>query len=1220
MAQEVPPRKLSMSPQRRIERGLRLDTLDLEAAPLGQRVFEYLDKDHNGTISAADIFAEFDQCGLRHDDPRIAPLCSHLEAHPDLVMDFETFQSTTKDCAETIEKCFGGQLCIPKFNAFRSDVEGLFDETCAKSGLTARTAKATFAVSLCTVDGQRHVMGTSPQPGAIEFCLEECCKPILYSMAMETHTDIDEYISHEPSGLGAHAMALQTKKEKKRPHNPLMNTGALVSCALLLDDNSAVDTKFNGFLGRVNTLFSRDSTPSSSPSVSSMEEATYASINKSIAYMLDAAHCFPPKTNIDDVLGLFFRSCAARCTVDELSVFAATLANGGVHPISGDRVMQPQTVHHCLSVMYSCGLGTYSGEWAFHVGMPALSSLGGAMIVVVPGVMGFSSYSPPLDASQNSINGVSFFKAIANKFTFHNFDSLPMINLARKDPRRNSRLVQEEITTKLLIAAAEGDVCEIRRLRSRGANLNGTDYDSRTALHLAASEGKISVVNYLVKHGASLGPVDRWGGTPMSDAITFGHLHVAQLLTKAGVTSSKAPVPFARHSSATRPMLLRDMTCFYAAANGDVDHLKSLLSEGFAFASLRDYDARTPLHVAAAEGRLDVVQFLVERAHVPIDVKDRSQRTPLSEARRSGHAPIVDFLRKALKAPMAAPHAFPSTPRTPAHDSDDELEGYEMSSHSATQFLLRAESREANKAAIVGANEASSDESHLAKVDVRTLLRTLRESGLLENDPRLRKLVDNVKLLGLDATLSYEQYRYLTESGAILLEKAMAHALVIPNFGEFCDEMIDIFERAKLNRDGHIATYIPQLANVDPEKFGMALCTVDGQRFSLGDATDTFCVQSCSKTISYCLAVEELGPEKVHFHMGCEPSGLRFNDLSLLERNGFRIPHNPMINSGAIMSSSLIRRDLPLHQRFEYVMSIWSALCGDVNVGFDNSVCLSERSSADRNCCLGYMMREAECLPDDTDLMETLEFYFEQCSLTANCAAFSVLAASLATGGVCPLTNHRIFKAETVRNCLSLMFSCGMYDASGTWSYRVGIPAKSGVSGVLLLVIPNVMGVALWSPRLDEIGNSVRGIQFSEELVQRFAFHNFDAFVEHSKLPSPVFRGGATSSGVAHDAKQRRKLLYPSLYAAYEGNVEEIRRLKLLGADVNAADYDGRTAMHIAASMGHVAVLKELVYQGGNVHAVDRWGGTPLSDATRYAPSNADAVVHVLQQAMRAHA
>ncbi|KAF0696733.1 Aste57867_12535 [Aphanomyces stellatus] len=778
-----------------------------------------------------------------------------------------------------------------------------------------------------------------------------------------------------------------------------------------------------------------------------------------------------------------------------------------------------------------------------------------------------------------------------------------MINLQRKDPRRNSSTIQDEMTTKLLIAAAEGDVCEVRRLRSRGANLNASDYDSRTALHLAASEGKIKVVNYLIKHHVNLSPVDRWGGTPMSDAITFGHLHVAQLLTKTGVTNSQS------HSGAdtpkpqfNRPMILRDMSCYYAAFVGDLHHIKASFEDGLDFVTLRDYDGRTPLHIAAAEGRLEIVEFLISTAGIPIHVKDRSQRTPLSEAKRGGHAPVVEYIRKQLQTPQTSSQRhfpsviIPQTPRCVDDNSDDELESYEVSSHSAFQFLSVSD---------------ESDTSNNSKVNVSTLLTTLRENGLLENDPRLKQLVENVKLLGADATLSYEQYRYMTESGAILLEKALARALTIPHFNSFCDELIDIFEDSKQNKAGHIATYIPQLANVDPEKFGMAVCTVDGQRFSLGDSKDSFCVQSCSKAISYCLAVEELGSEKVHFHMGCEPSGLRFNDLSLLDRGGHRVPHNPMINSGAIMSSSLIRKDLPLHQRFEYVVQTWNALCGDNSTGFDNSVCLSERASADRNWCLGYMMREAECLPEDTNLSEALEFYFQQCSLTTSCESFSVLAASLASGGVCPLTNHRVFKAETVKNCLSLMFSCGMYDASGTWGYSVGVPAKSGVSGVLLLVIPNVMGVALWSPRLDEIGNSVRGVQFCEELMQRFPFHNFDPFVDHKKNPSPVLHSSLAIES-SNGPKVRRKRTYQVLYAAFEGNVEEIRRLKLQGANMTSADYDGRTAMHIAASMGHIRVIEELLRQGADVHAVDRWGGTPLSDAQRYAPSNADAIVNLL--------
>ncbi|ETW06665.1 glutaminase A [Aphanomyces invadans] len=1184
-----------------------------EETPLSRRIFEFLDQGNNGVIRPDALQSQFDKCGLRTDDPRIATLCDKLKANPSLEISIDVFDELTNDSCGIIEKGFTGQFCIPNFDDFRSRVDRLVEETCRNAGVDTKhnTADAnTFVVSMCTVDGQRHVSGNQDELN-VEICMEGCCKPILYGMAMESNPGIDNYISHEPSGLDSHATSLQLKDKKRRPHNPLMNTGALLSCALLGQPGQTLIEKHQLYEARLNNLFSR--TPQEQPRRAvSLEEKKFSSRNMSLSYMLDDAKCFPPNTDVDEVVQLFFRACAATCSVDELSLFAAMLANGGLHPITKARIMQAQSVRQCLSVMFSCGLGTYSGEWSFHVGIPALSSLGGAMLVVVPGLMGFCSFSPTLDRSNNSVNGVEFFRALSRTFTFHNFDSLPMINFQRKDPRRDSRTIQVEMTTKLLIAAAEGDVCEVRRLRSRGANLDAMDYDSRTALHLAASEGKIRVVNYLIKHHVHLSPVDRWGGTPMSDAITFGHLHVAQLLTKAGViTNSTKHAKTSSRFKAKRPVLLQDMSVFYAAYSGDLQSLKVSFGSGLNFAALRDYDGRTPLHVAAAEGRLDVVKFLISTARVPILVKDRNRNTPISEAKRGGHAAVLEFMRKQLQTPATESkrhfpvHTVPQTPRHIEENSDDELEEYEVSSHSAFQFLAMATE-----------DEVTTDD---AKVNVSTLITTLRQNGLLEDDPRLKKLVESVKFLGADATLSVEQYRYLTESGAILLERALAQSLIIPRFNDFCDELIDIFEAAKLNQDGHIATYIPQLANVDPEKFGMALCTVDGQRFSLGDAKDPFCVQSCSKAISYCLAVEELGVDKVHFHMGCEPSGLRFNDLSLLDRGGSRVPHNPMINSGAIMSSSLIRRDLPLHQRFEHIMQTWKALCGDTPVGFDNSVCLSERSSADRNWCLGYMMREAECLPDDTNLAEALEFYFEQCSLTTSCESFSVLAASLASGGVCPLTNHRVFEAETVKNCLSLMFSCGMYDASGTWGYSVGIPAKSGVSGVLLLVIPNVLGLAVWSPRLDEIGNSVRGVQFCQELVKRFPFHNFDPFVEHLKKPSPVYHAAA-SDCTTTDPKMRRKLAYQLLYAAYEGNVEEVRRLKLHGASVHSSDYDGRTAMHIAASMGHVAVVRELLRQGADVRAIDRWGGTPLTDAERYAPSNAGDVVTLLQNALTVNA
>ena len=199
-----------------------------------------------------------------------------------------------------------------------------------------------------------------------------------------------------------------------------------------------------------------------------------------------------------------------------------------------------------------------------------------------------------------------------------------------------------------------------------------------------------------------------------------------------------------------------------------------------------------------------------------------------------------------------------------------------------------------------------------------------------------------------------------------------------------------------------------------------------------------------------------------------------------------------MINAGAIMCCALTRPDLDPAGRFKYVQSRWREVAGGARVGFDNAVYLSERETGDRNFALGYFMREKKGFPPDTDLMETLDLYFQCCSLELDAQGVAVAAATLAGGGVCPVTGKRVLEPRTVQNCLSLMSSCGMYDFSGEFAFSIGLPAKSGVSGALMIVVPNVLGICTWSPRLDRLGNSVRGVEFCRALVQRFAFHTYD--------------------------------------------------------------------------------------------------------------------------------
>ena len=210
-------------------------------------------------------------------------------------------------------------------------------------------------------------------------------------------------------------------------------------------------------------------------------------------------------------------------------------------------------------------------------------------------------------------------------------------------------------------------------------------------------------------------------------------------------------------------------------------------------------------------------------------------------------------------------------------------------------------------------------------------------------------------------------------------------------------------------------------------------------------------MQSGCKPLNYCFAIEENGESKVHKHLGREPSGLAFNTLSLNSKN---IPHNPMINAGAIMACSLIKPKLSLHDRFEHITDNLASMSGGLKWGFSNSVYLSEKATADSNFCLGYMMRGAKAFPENTNMDQVLDFYFQCCSLETDCNRLAVAGATLANMGVCPTTNTKVLKSRTCRDALSLMYSCGMYDYSGEWAFNIGIPAKSGIIKIDLRYFP----------------------------------------------------------------------------------------------------------------------------------------------------------------------
>ena len=494
----------------------------------------------------------------------------------------------------------------------------------------------------------------------------------------------------------------------------------------------------------------------------------------------------------------------------------------------------------------------------------------------------------------------------------------------------------------------------------------------------------------------------------------------------------------------------------------------------------------------------------------------------------------------------------------------------------------------------------------ISRLDV---LSRLRQAGIVPDDPRIQKAWVALQDVEPDEqALDLDRFTALCQRNSALIARAVRSDFVIPDFRAFAADVTEIFNALTLHRGGAVADYIPQLKRVDPEKFAIAVCTVDGQQFSIGDAQDAFCVQSVCKPVNYCLTLEEHGAEFVHRHVGREPSGLGFSELSV---NAHGLPHNPMINSGAIMSCSLIRPKLDIADRFDFVADTWRKLSAGRHVGFNNSVYLSERNTADRNFALGYFMREHGAFPEGTDLIETLEFYFQCCSIELDARALSTVAASFANGGVVPLTGERVFSADSVKKALSLMSSCGMYDYSGEFAFTIGLPAKSGVSGALMLVIPQVMGICVWSPRLDSLGNSVRGIEFCRHLVEHYNFHVYDPLVGGEQAGKRDPRLGR------HNAVEGSVRL---LWSASQGDIDDVRAALAAGVDVNASDYDGRTALHLAAAEGRHDVVRYLLEHGARPGAVDRWGGTPLSDAERGGHAEVEAAIRQAGSARRSSA
>ncbi len=295
----------------------------------------------------------------------------------------------------------------------------------------------------------------------------------------------------------------------------------------------------------------------------------------------------------------------------------------------------------------------------------------------------------------------------------------------------------------------------------------------------------------------------------------------------------------------------------------------------------------------------------------------------------------------------------------------------------------------------------------------------------------------------------------------------------------------DVLERVRFLRDGELASYIPQLATADPEGLGIAAVSVEGTLYTAGDAEVPFTIQSVSKPFIYALALQVNGIEELATRVGVEPSGEPFNAISLEETTGR--PMNPMINAGAIVVSSLME-GATAADKTESIRTGLAAFAGR-HLDIDEAVFASELETGDRNRALAHLAHAARVLGSSVDV--ATETYFRQCSLVVTARDIAVMAATLANAGRNPVTHEQVVSEPVARWTMAVMAGSGMYDASGEWLARVGLPAKSGVSGGIAAVDPGRFGIGTYSPRLDARGNSIRGIAALETLSSEYGLHMF---------------------------------------------------------------------------------------------------------------------------------
>ena len=401
--------------------------------------------------------------------------------------------------------------------------------------------------------------------------------------------------------------------------------------------------------------------------------------------------------------------------------------------------------------------------------------------------------------------------------------------------------------------------------------------------------------------------------------------------------------------------------------------------------------------------------------------------------------------------------------------------------------------------------------------------------------------------------------------------------------------LTETLESVASDTSGELANYIPELAAVDPDKLAASIAMVDGEQYAAGDSDVEFTIQSISKPFVYALALADRGYDDVLAKVGVEPSGEPFNELSLEDDSGK--PLNPMINAGAITTHSLVGPPGATQgERMERVISGLSAFAGR-RLSVNERVYESELEHAHRNYAIAHMLRGHGILTGDPTV--AVQGYTRQCSLMVTVKDWALMAATLANYGVHPVTGEQVVPKDVVRQVLSVMFTCGMYNAAGDWATQVGVPAKSGVGGGIIGAVPGQLGVATFSPRLDGHGNSVRGVELFEQFSDDMGMHVMNVpTVARSALRANYQVGSGDESMRLIQLQGRIR------FAGAERVIREIVESPLEGSKV-ALDVTRVYAVDEVAQRMLLELMRRLRNDGYKVYLIDNDETITDTDALR---------------------